>query len=713
MTHYLEISIQSLLPDSVAVTEVCDLLRSVYNATKKQDLEHARQVAETLTAIHADPEVILAGLLHAVPRHSDVTLSQLRAQFGDEVAELVTEVMRLEDVITRVAGDVDAPRELKELVSLRKMLVSMTEDNKEPLIIKLADRLHHMRALANPNFSSAERRYVAHETMEVFAPLANRLGIWRLKSDLEDLSFRYLQPDIYQKLAEMLDARKEEREARVAQHQSLLREELAQEGIAKPDIKGRPKHIYSIYRKMQRKDVPFDQIYDREGLRVVVDTELQCYQTLAIVHRRWEPIPGEYDNYIVNQKPNGYQSLHTAVRGEDGNPLEVQIRTHEMHRIAEYGRAAHWRYKETNLDEDEAAQADRMRRGAEAEGPAPDSVPQVVYVATPMGNLFEFPYGATPIDFAYRVHTEVGDNCRGAKVNGVWTPLDYVLQMGDEVEIITGRKGGPSRDWLNEKLGFVGVARTRQKIRQWFRKQGREENIAQGRLLVERILKQLNVVQLTLGEVAALFTKHYQLPENFFNAVGMGDVTSARIENRVRELLAALPHAEPEEPEDLVPARPELAKTTTRVNINSLQSKGDLLTQIAGCCNPLPGDQIIGYVTRGRGVTIHRRDCHNARRLLSQEPERMLEVSWGESEELLMAQIVVKAYANTMRSISEVIDEDEWATLYAMKKGRIDRNSILLLDITLQVADLSALDALLVEIAKIPKVIFARRRTSG
>ncbi|HEY89838.1 MAG TPA: bifunctional (p)ppGpp synthetase/guanosine-3',5'-bis(diphosphate) 3'-pyrophosphohydrolase, partial [Thermoflexia bacterium] len=645
---------------------------------------------------------------------SDVTLPQLREQFGDEVAELVAGVMRLEKIVERVTGAVDAPRELKdkELVSLRKLLASLTEDDDRIIIIELVERLHYMQTFLAPDFSPADRRRVARETMEVFAPLANRLGIWRLKSELEDLSFRYLQPEMYQKLAEMLDARKGEREARVAQHQALLREELAREGIAQPDIKGRPKHIYSIYRKMQRKDVPFEQIYDREGLRVIVDTKEQCYQTLAIAHRRWEPIPGEYDNYIVNKKPNGYQSLHTAVRGEDGKPLEIQIRTHEMHRIAEYGRAAHWRYKEADLAADEVAQTNRLR-GEEAETPAPVSLPQVVYVVTPLGNLFEFPYGATPIDFAYRVHTKVGHTCRGAKVNGIWAPLDYVLQMGDEVEIITGRKGGPSRDWLNEKLGFVGSPRTRQKIRQWFRKQGREENIAQGRLLVERILKQLNIVQLTLAEVAALFTKHYQLPENFFNAVGMGDVTNARIENRVRELLASLPHAEPEEPEELIPERPELSKTTTRVNINSLRGKGDLLTQIAGCCNPLPGDQIIGYVTRGRGVTIHRRDCHNARRLESQEPERMLAVSWGESEELLMAQVVVKAYANTMRSISEVIDDDDQVSLYGMKKGRLDRNNILLLDITLKVTDLAALDALLVEIAKIPKVIFARRRTSG
>ncbi|MCD4738229.1 MAG: RelA/SpoT family protein [Anaerolineae bacterium] len=702
------------LLDGVAATEVRDLLCCVYGVIEKQNLEHARHIAETLTEIHADPEVIMAGLLHAVPRYSDVTLPQLREQFGDEVAELVTGVMRLEEIIERVTGAVDAPRELKdkELVSLRKMLASLTEDDDRIIIIKLAERLHYMQSFLAPGFSQVERRRVARETMEVFAPLANRLGIWRLKSELEDLSFRYLQPDIYQKLAEMLDARKEEREARVAQHQALLREELAREGITKPDIKGRPKHIYSIYRKMQRKDVPFDQIYDREGLRVIVDTQPQCYQALAIAHRRWEPIPGEYDNYIVNQKSNGYQSLHTAVRGEDGNPLEIQIRTHEMHRIAEYGRAAHWRYKEIDLDEDEVAQTNRMRGEGDKEL-ASVSLPKAVYVVTPRGNLFDFPYGATPVDFAYRVHSEVGHTCRGAKVNGVWAPLDYVLQMGDEVEITTGRKGGPSRDWLNEKLGFVGSPRARQKIRQWFRKQGREENIAQGRLLVDRILRQLNLATRTLAEVADLFTKHYQCREDFFNAVGMGDVTRARIENRVRELIVSLPQEEPEEPEEIILARPELSKTTVQVNIDSLRGKGDLLTQIAGCCNPLPGDPIVGYVTRGRGVTIHRHDCYNVRRLEAQEPERMLEVSWGESEELLTAQIVVRAYANVMRSISEVIDEDERATLYAMKKGRPDRNNILLLDITLQVADLSALDSLLIAIEKIPKVIFARRRTSG
>ena len=647
-----------------------------------------------------------------MPRYSDVTIPQIREQFGDKVAQLVADVLRLEEVIERVAGAADAPRDLKELVSLRKMLASMTEDEDSPLIIELADRLHYMQVLLKQEIPDAERRHVARETMEVFAPLANRLGIWKLKSDLEDISFRFLQPEIYQELAQMLDSRKEEREARVAEHKAILRAELAKEGIVDPEIKGRPKHIYSIHRKMQRKDVPFERIYDREGLRVIVDTEFQCYQTLAIAHRLWEPIAGEYDNYIVNKKPNGYQSLHTAVSGADGNPLEIQIRTHKMHRIAEYGPAAHWRYKETDLDEDEVEQTNRLRGEKEADS-ATASIPDVVYVVTPMGNLFEFPYGATPIDFAYRVHTEIGHDCRGAKVNGVWAPLDHVLQMGDEVEIITGRKGGPSRDWLNEKLGFVGYSRTRQKIRQWFRKQGREENITQGRLLVERVLKQLNASDLTLNEVAEFFTKHYQEPENFFNAVGMGDVTSSRIENRVRERLASLPDEEEEEFAEVVPARPELSKTTAQVNIDSLRGKGDLLTRIAGCCNPLPGDEIIGYVTRGSGVTIHRLDCHNVDHLRSEDPERMLELSWGESEERLMAQVVVKTYANVMRSISEVIDEDERTSLQAMKKGPVDRNNIVLLDITLKVVDLSTLDSLLREIEKIPRVIFARRRTAG
>ncbi|MGC9400581.1 MAG: RelA/SpoT family protein [Anaerolineae bacterium] len=682
---------------------------------------HAEGVASLLADLHFDPTIVAAGLLHDVLTLDLLTPDQLRADFGGDIADLVEGVTRLEQLTRHVGQGEATVRDTQELISFRKLLTTLAEENRWVLSIKLADQLDFMLSLEEAGLSPEMQKRVAHETMEVYAPPANRLGIWRLKSELEDIAFRYLNPEMYHELAQLVDARKEERERRVRQHRQILAQALVEEGIDHAVIKGRPKHLYSIYSKMQRKGVPFAQIYDVEGMRVLVETEWQCYRTLAVTHRLWEPIPDEFDNYIANPKPNGYQSLHTAVIGEDGRPLEIQIRTHEMHRLAEYGVAAHWRYKEsgTPLDRQTVIQVARMR------GAPPDAVsqedlpaeqaPATIYVLTPKGNIFELPRGATPIDFAYRVHTEIGHDCRGAKVNGEWVSLDYKLQMGDEVEIVTGRKGGPSRDWLNEEAGFVVTSRARQKIRQWFRKQGREENIAQGRSIVEQVLKRLGA-DLTLVEVADLFTKRYPRRDDFFNAVGMGDVKAPRVENSVRSFLAQRAAETP--PETQVEPeieQPDLTKTSAQIYVGDLSAKTDLLTRIAGCCNPLPGDAIVGYVTRGRGVTIHRRDCHNIRKMDAADRERLIDVSWGAKTDNLLAEVIVKAYhsARLLQDISAIIEEDERVNIHAIQKGRLDRDDVLPLYITLEVPNLEALEAILERLERIPKVIHARRRVAG
>ncbi|MEA3397865.1 MAG: RelA/SpoT family protein, partial [Chloroflexota bacterium] len=532
----------SLLPDGVAATETRDLLRRAYDFAGGADARRPLHVAHLLAELHLGPAVIAAGLLYATP----ATPEQLREQFGVEVATLVEGVARLGDVEQRVQQEGERSRDLQELESLRKVFIAMAVDDVRVIFIKLADRLCKMRTLSA--LPPAEQRRTARETAEIFAPLANRLGIWRWKAELEDLAFRVLNPEMYGELAQLLDARKDARQARLNRHIELLYRSLAQEGLT-GEIKGRPKHIYSIYLKMRRKDVPFSQIYDAEGLRVIVETEPQCYQVLGVAHRLWTPVPGEFDDYIAKSKPNGYQSLHTAVIGEDGRPLEIQIRTPEMDHIAEFGVAAtHWRYKEqhSQVSEQMAEYITQMRQGVREllqeteegslEEVRSDIFDDRVYVFTPKGKIIDLPAGATPVDFAYRIHTDVGHRCRGAEVNGTWTALGYRLKNGDRVKIVTGRAGGPSRDWLNAELGFARTARARQKIKQWFRQQSREENITRGRLIVERELKRLGLV-FTIGEVADFFAKRYPRRDDFLVAVGIGEVTGERIVNRIEDVL--------------------------------------------------------------------------------------------------------------------------------------------------------------------------------
>ncbi len=732
------------IPEGVVALEARHLLRRAQHFVEEDGVYtpgtrlRALHVAEILASLHAAPQVIVAGMLCAACLAGTVTSDEIGERLGGEIRTLIDGVVKIEATLRSLGYGQRGPlpaRGERELENIRKMLLSMSDPRAEMLTVKLAGHLQQVRGLRDA--PDAERRRAGQETFELFAPLANRLGIWRLKSELEDFAFRYLYPQKYRKLALDLRDRKDQRQQRVELHRDLLKQALIAEGILESEVTGRPKHIYSIYRKMLRKNVPLEEIYDREGLRVILSVpkemletsaeedesvaralfgERFCYQTLAIVHNLWKPIPGEFDNYIANPKPNGYQSLHTAVWGEDGKPLEIQIRTQEMHRRAEFGKAAHWRYKEpgTPLDKGMLAHLARMRgqpptQEAVDAAETPSSLRDTIFVLTPQRNVFEFPRGATPIDFAYRVHTELGHTCRGAKVNGAWVPLDYQLQMGDEVKVITGRKGGPSRDWLHEEAGFVATSRARQKIRQWFRHQQRDENIAHGRVLVEHTLKRIGA-ELTLQEVAGLFEKHYPEPDDFFNAVGMGDVTNVRIENRVREWLAEHTAEPAEEPlETQIPF--DVTPNTTQVRIDDLAGSTELLTRLAHCCNPLPGDPIIGYVTRGRGVTIHRRDCINVQQLVLEEKERLIEVSWGDRDETLLAQVIVKAYDSSqlLQQISEIITLHGEGQIYGLRKGPPDRDDVVPLYITLQVTDLQTLNELLLQLREIPKVIFAHR----
>ncbi|MCD6284851.1 MAG: bifunctional (p)ppGpp synthetase/guanosine-3',5'-bis(diphosphate) 3'-pyrophosphohydrolase [Anaerolineae bacterium] len=679
---------------------------------------HPLNVAHILAELNFEPAVIAAGLLHDVLEDSEITREEIRRQFGEEILVLVEGVTKLERVEKRVQEDSARVRNLQEMESLRKLLMAMANDDVRVIFIKLADRLHNMRTLEYLSPDSQIR--MARETLQIFAPLANRLGIWVWKAELEDLSFRYLNAKVYYQLADLLATRRELRNERVQGHAQQLRVALASSGMH-AEIKGRTKHIYSIYHKMRRKNVPFAQIYDVEGLRVVVDTEPECYQVLGVVHSLWKPVPGEFDDYVAHPKPNGYQSLHTAVIGEDGASLEIQIRTREMDYFAEYGYAAHWRYKESGvhvnsqlMEQVSSIQQSVKELTSETKDARVfidsirlDVFQDRVFAFTPKGRVIDLPVGATPLDFAYYVHTEVGHGCRGARVNGRWTNLDYPLQTGDQVRIILGRKGGPSRDWLNEDLGYVTTSRARQKIRHWFRRQGREENIARGQEVLEKILKRLSLT-LSENEVFELFRKRLNSAEEFLAALGMGDLSSDAVVNRLAQHVRERKEDEEEElwPEEaVVPPAPEIETADI-----SIRGTGGVLTHLARCCSPLPGEDIIGYVTRGRGVTVHRRDCSNVLNMTASDRERLIEVAWGTEERTFAVQVTVTAYdrSGLIHDISGIL-ADRKINLSSLSTGKRDRYHILPLYMTLDVPDLKTLAWALAKIEQIPNVIDARR----
>ncbi|MGB8981868.1 MAG: bifunctional (p)ppGpp synthetase/guanosine-3',5'-bis(diphosphate) 3'-pyrophosphohydrolase, partial [Anaerolineales bacterium] len=529
----------------------------------------------------------------------------------------------------------------RDLVSetLRKTFLAMGDDVRV-VIIKLADRLHNMRTLGY--MPEAKQKRIARETLDIFAPLANRLGIWQIKWELEDLGFRYVNPEKYKEIAEQIQERRPDREAQIETIKENLIKLLESHSI-RVEISGRPKHIYSIYKKMTQKGKPFDLVRDVRAVRLIVPDVPSCYAALGVIHTHWRPIPGEFDDYIAAPKDNFYQSLHTAVIYDDKRPLEVQIRTAEMHQNAEYGIAAHWRYKEgTHRDKSYEQRINWLRNMMEwrtdvndaqefVEGMKTDVFQDRVYVFTPRGDIIDLSASSTPIDFAYHVHTDIGHRCRGARVNGKLVPLYQELKTGDQVEILTAKRGGPSRDWLNPNLGLVRTQRARSKIKAWFKKQEDEQNLAQGRATLERELQRLGIGDTNFEKMARELG--FKIPDEMFISLGNGDLPLNKI---IRQI------SETEESADILEATipAQGAKPSTDV-VEVVGLKG-LLSNMARCCNPMPGDQIVGYITRGRGATIHRQDCPNI--LRRKDTERLLQVGWGQVERTFPVHIRVRAY---------------------------------------------------------------------
>ncbi|MGQ9492318.1 MAG: RelA/SpoT family protein [Anaerolineae bacterium] len=612
---------------------------------------HSLAVAEILADLHMDAATLAAALLHDVPEDTSITLQDIQAQFGNDVAKLVDGVTKLKRIreLSRTRQGTLAEAQAE---NVRKIFLAMVDDIRV-IMIKLADRLHNMRTL--DVLLPEKQKRIAQETLDIYAPLANRLGIWELKWQLEDLALRHLDPQEYRRIAGLLAEKRQEREGYVQRVIAIIRNKLKEEGIA-AEVTGRPKHIYSIYRKMKEKGRDFEEIYDVRGVRIIVDNVKDCYAVLGIIHSMWRPIPGQFDDYIAMPKDNLYQSLHTAVIGPEGRPFEVQIRSWDMHRVAEYGIAAHWRYKEqVRRDLSLEAKIAWLRQEAElrqemkdasqfVESLKSDVFPERVYVFTPKGDIVDLPKGATPVDFAYYIHTEIGHRCRGAKVNGRLVPLDYPLHTGDQVEILTAKKGGPTRDWLNSQLGYIKTARAREKVRQWFKQQERAENIAQGREILEKELQRLGLDQRPFEEIAKVFK--YDNVDNFLAAIGYGDIAPQQIAAKLADVVVQ-PQLFPE------PILPPPSVVGVQV-----KGVGDLLTRLARCCHPVPGDPIIGYITRGTGITVHHRDCPNIKNI--KDTERLIEVEWGMMREAYPVDIRIEAFdrAGLLRDVASIVADE-------------------------------------------------------
>jgi len=657
-----------------------------------------------------DTTTIAAGLLHDVVEDTPFTLEDITREFGEEIALLV-------DGVTKLGKLEFKTKEEQQAENLRKMFLAMAKDIRV-ILIKLADRLHNMRTLKY--LPQEKQKEIARETLDIFAPLAHRLGIYKIKWELEDLSFRFLEPEHYYELVEKVAKKRREREEHINKMIAILGERLAAAGI-KAEIQGRPKHFYSIYKKMKEQNKSFEQIYDLTAVRVIVSSVRDCYAALGVIHALWKPLPGRFKDYIAMPKPNMYQSLHTTVIDSSGEPLEIQIRTYEMHKTAEYGIAAHWRYKEGNKADDfdkklswlrEILDWQRDLRDAREfmESLKIDLFSDEVYVFTPKGDVIDLPAGSCPIDFAYRIHTDIGNRCVGAKVNGKIVPLDYKLKNGDIVEIITSaHSNGPSRDWLQ----FVKSTQAKNKIRQWFKRERREENINRGKEMLEKEAKRqgYDIYQLINQDFMDKLLKRlsFQNTEDLFAAVGYGGISAPQA---VQKILEEYKKNVKFDKTELEGARGEQrTKRKTKVFEGvKIDGVDNVLVKFSRCCNPVPGDKIVGYITRGRGVSIHRQDCPNVINNVY-DRERLIEVKWDGfiKEKSFPVEIEASGY-DRPGILSDVLDIlGNMNTSIDSVNARASKNGIAVIDLILEITDKQHLDNVIQKLKKINGIFEVRR----
>lgn len=665
--------------------------------------QHALATAAILAGMRFDVETVAAALLAGLPE-SALDAEALKSAFGSGLTTLIlgaARLKRMDALFSELAG------ETKQSESLRQMLLAMTDDIRV-VLIKLAERVQTLREMAQA--APEARRKLALDARELYAPLANRLGVWQLKWELEDLACRYLEPEIYHHIARLLDERRLDRERYIEQVIIKLKHELSQAGLEGFEVSGRPKHIASILAKMRRKNLAFEDVYDVRAVRILTRDVKDCYHALGVVHSLWQPIPGQFDDYISRPKNNGYQSLHTAVIGPENKALEVQIRTFAMHQEAEFGVAAHWRYKEggqwTAALTDKIAWLrqilawkDELAEHADlAQHFRHELFHDEVFVLTPRGKVIALPAGATPIDFAYAVHTELGHRCRGAKVDGQLVPLDTPLKTGQQVEILTAKEGGPSRDWLNSHLGFIRTARARAKVRQWFKQLDHASHVQEGRELLERELGRLNLNNVKHDQLAVKLG--YSKPEDLYAALGRSDITSGQLARALQEQFLPPPS------KPLVTAR----KSKTSPTGILVEGESNLLTHLAGCCKPAPPDPIVGYTTQGRGVTIHRADCGVIRHLDPASQARLLKAEWGTAAGEVFpvdVEIIALDRQGLLKDIGEIIAQEH---INAIRVNTHTQDELARMELTLEVRDIDQLTRFLSRVTHVRGVTQARRK---
>ena len=678
------------------------------SARRQAAVAESASIVAILEPLGLTPSLLAAAFLYPLSRDEVLQVADL----PPELAGLSTTIQDLEQLDRFTLPSDWQPGEalaVSQSEALRKMLLALVSDARL-VLVRIAQQLHRLREAKNA--SSEKRQALAIETREIYAALANRLGVWQIKWELEDLAFRYLHPDTYAGIAKKLNEKRNERETAIEEVRQEFAAELGRNGIV-ATVSGRPKHIYSIWRKMHRKGGGLENIFDIRAVRVLVDTISDCYAALGVVHNRWPYLRGEFDDYIANPKENNYQSLHTAVIGPGGRAVEVQIRTHEMHRHAELGVAAHWRYKEGSASE---ATFDRkirlLRQLLEPTDKDSDLLDRVrgevfedrVYALSPKGDVVEMPAGATPLDFAYHVHTQVGHRCRGAKANGRIVPLTYKVQNGDKIEIITGKDAQPSRDWLSPQNGYLIAARSRAKVRNWFRQQDRDQNRRQGRDMLDREMNRLNARDLTTDRIA----RQLKLvdTESLCVALGAGDITAGAV-------ATAIQHLKKDTPVDLPAPRRATGVGSDRPGHIAIRGVDDLLCNLARCCRPVPPEVVVGYITQGRGVSIHRQDCGNFRSLQSRHPERVIEVEWGDASDAhYPAELLLHAYnrQGLLRDVSSVL-ADEKISVDSANTSTDKQRMQAVMELKISVPGLAALSRVISKLEQLPNVTSVRRKS--
>lgn len=711
--------------ERAAIERALTLAKDIYTDHRRKTGEpvwvHALGCALIVSSLRLDVDARIAALLFSVEEFGKDLRDQVETGFGFHVAKLVVGLRKLDSlrIPARTASVVSVSEARAQVETLRKMLLAMVEDIRVVLLL-LASRTQTLRYCTD--VPGGQRQHEARETMDIYAPLANRLGVWQLKWELEDLSFRFLEPDTYRRIAKMLDERRVGREEFIRNAIDRLRAELATAGI-QAEIQGRPKHIYSIYNKMRSKKIDFSEVYDIRALRVLVDEVRDCYTVLSIVHQIWQPIPNEYDDYISRPKGNNYQSLHTAVLAGDGKALEVQVRTYAMHRHAELGVAAHWRYKEGmgigggEYDDKIALLRNLLSWRDEVAGSSQwieqsklVSLGDTIYVLTPQGRVMDLPRGATPVDFAYRLHTDLGHRCRGAKVDGHLVPLNTRLESGQTVEIVVAKEGGPSRDWLDPRQAYVESAQARRKIRQYFGVLEEAELLTRGRNAVMREMQRDGHAHINIEALAARLG--FKDTDALYLAAARGEPGQRALQSAMREMDAATKavETESEAKPEIVVSRARAVDTSGKVLVVGM---GDLLTSLSRCCKPAPPDVIKGFVTRGRGVSIHRADCRDFHNLAEQHPERVVVTEWGEraydkEKSTFSVDVFVQAMdrQGLLRDISEVLLREK---LNLTAVNTQSKKNVANMRFTLEVGGIAQLQRALMQIREVQGVLEARR----